>query len=132
MTDLIAGQVQALFCTMTMAIEHIKAGRVRTLAVTTATRAAALADIPPMGDFLPGYEASFWVGFGVPRNTPGEIIQTLNNATNTALADPRIKARISELGSNPFPGSPDEFGRLLAGEIEKWGKVIRTANIKAE
>ena len=85
-----------------------------------------------MGDFLPGYEASFWVGFGAPRNTPIQIIQMLNNEINAALAEPKMKARIAELGSEPLPGSPAEFGKLIAEETEKWGKVIRAANIKPE
>jgi tripartite-type tricarboxylate transporter receptor subunit TctC len=131
-TDLMGGQVQVVFGTTTASIEHIKAGKLRALAVTTARRAEALPDIPPMGDFLPGYEASFWVGFGAPGNTPVQIIQMLNKEINAALAEPKMKARIAELGSEPLPGSPAEFGKLLAEETEKWGKVIRAANIKPE
>jgi tripartite-type tricarboxylate transporter receptor subunit TctC len=126
------GLVQVVFGTTTASIEHIKAGKLRALAVTTARRAEALPDTPPMGDFLPGYEASFWVGFGAPRNTPIQIIQTLNKEINAALAEPKMKARIAELGSEPLPGSPAEFGELIAEETEKWGKVIRAANIKPE
>jgi tripartite-type tricarboxylate transporter receptor subunit TctC len=131
-TDLMGGQVQVVFGTTTASIEHIKAGKLRALAVTTARRAEALPDTPPMGDFLPGYEASFWVGFGAPRNTPVQIIQMLNKEINAALAEPKMKARIAELGSEPLPGSPAEFGKLIADETEKWGKVIRAANIKPE
>jgi len=131
-TDLMGGQVQVVFGTTTASIEHIKAGKLRALAVTTARRAEALPDTPPMGDFLPGYEASFWAGVGAPRNTPIQIIQTLNKEINAALAEPKMKARIAELGSEPLPGSPAEFGKLLAEETEKWGKVIRAANIKPE
>jgi tripartite-type tricarboxylate transporter receptor subunit TctC len=131
-TDLIGGQVQVMFGTTTASIEHIRAGTVRALAVTTATRAEVLPDIPPPSDFLPGYEASFWVGFGASRNTPVEIIQRLNKEVNAALAEPKIKARIAELGSNPLPGSSADFGRLLTQETEKWGKVIRAANIRPE
>jgi tripartite-type tricarboxylate transporter receptor subunit TctC len=131
-TDLIGGQVQVMFGTATATIEHIRAGTVRALAVTTAARAEVLPDIPPLSDFLPSYEASFWVGFGASRNTPVEIIQRLNREVNAALAEPKIKARIAELGSNALPGSPADFGRLLAEETEKWGKVIRAANVKPE
>ena len=131
-TDLMGGQVQVVFGTTTASIEHIKAGKLRALAVTTARRAEALPDTPPMGDFLPGYEASFWAGVGAPRNTPIQIIQTLNKEINAALAEPKMKARIAELGSEPLPGSPAEFGKLIAEETEKWGKVIRAANIKPE
>jgi tripartite-type tricarboxylate transporter receptor subunit TctC len=131
-TDLIGGQVQVMFSTTTASIEHIRAGTVRALAVTTAMRAEVLPDIPGLSEFLPGYEASFWVGFGASRNTPVQIIQRLNKEINAALAEPKIKARIAELGSDPLPGSSADFGRLLAEETEKWGKVIRAANVRPE
>jgi tripartite-type tricarboxylate transporter receptor subunit TctC len=132
MNDLIGGQVQVLFGTPPVAIEHIRAGKVRALAVTTATRAEALPDIPAMSDFLPGYEASFWDGFGVARNTPAEVIETLNTAINAALAEPRMQARFADLGGVALSGSPSDFGKLIAEETNKWGKVIRAANIKPE
>ena len=131
-TDLIGGQVQVMFSTTTASIEHIRAGTVWALAVTTAARAEVLPDIPALSDFLPGYEASFWVGFGASRNTPVQIIQRLNKEINAALAEPKIKARIAELGSDPLPGSSADFSRLLAQETDKWGKVIRAANVKPE
>ena len=132
LTDLLAGQVQVSFPTMPASIEHIRAGRLRALAVTTATRSDALPDIPTVGEFLPGYEASFWYGIGAPRNTPVEVIEKLNKEINASLADPKMKARLAEFGGTPLVGSPAEFGKLIAGDTEKWGKVIRAANIKAE
>ena len=123
LTDLLAGQVQVMFGGLASLIGHIKAGRLRALAVTTATRSDALPDIPTVGEFLPGYEASIWYGVGVPTSTPAEIIGKLNKEINTALAD---------LGGVVLALSPAEFGRLIADETEKWGKVIRAANIKAE
>ena len=132
LTDLLAGQVQVSFPTMPASIEHIRAGRLRALAVTTATRSDALPDIPTVGEFLPGYEASFWYGIGAPRNTPVEVIEKLNKEINASLAEPKMKARLAEFGGTPLVGSPAEFGKLIAGDTEKWGKVIRAANIKAE
>jgi tripartite-type tricarboxylate transporter receptor subunit TctC len=132
MTDLIGGQVQVMFATTTVAIEQVQAGKVLALAVTTTTRAETLPDIPVMSDFLPGYEVSFWVGIGAPKNTPVEIIQKLNNEINAALVDPKTKTRIADLGSTVLSGSPADFSKFVAGETEKWGKVIRTANIKPE
>ena len=102
------------------------------MAVTTAVRSKALPDIPTVGDFVPGYEASGWYGIGAPKNTPAEIVDRLNTEINAALADPKMKARFAELGGTVLPGSPADFGKLLVDEKEKWGKVIRTANIKAE
>jgi tripartite-type tricarboxylate transporter receptor subunit TctC len=132
MTDLIGGQVQLMFDTTQNSIPHIKAGKVRALAVTTAGRSELLPDLPTIGDFVPGYEASGSFGFGAPRNTPAEIIDRLNREINAVLADPRAKARIAELGGEPLAGSPAAYGRLLAEEAEKWGKLVRAANIKVE
>ena len=132
LTDLLGGQVQVMFTSMPSVIEYIRAGRLRALAITTATRSEALPDIPTVGEFLPGYEASFWYGVGVPKNTPAEIVDKLNEAINAGLADPTIKARLADLGGVPMPMSPADFGKLIADETEKWAKVIRAANIKAE
>ena len=130
--DLLGGQVQVVFASPSISIEHIRAGKLRALAVTTATRSAALPDVPTVGDFLPGFEASVWLGIGAPKNTPAEIIEKLNKEVNAALADPKMKARLADLGSTVLGGSPSDFGTLIADETEKWGKVIRAANIKAE
>jgi tripartite-type tricarboxylate transporter receptor subunit TctC len=132
MTDLLGGQVQAIFSTMPPAIGHIKAGKLRALAVTSAMRSPALPDLPTIGDFLPGYEATLLQGLGAPKNVPAEIIDRLNKETNAALADPAMKARLADLGSEPLAMAPADFGRLLADEAEKWAKVIRTANLKPE
>jgi tripartite-type tricarboxylate transporter receptor subunit TctC len=130
LTDLIGGQVQVMFGNMPSSIEHIRAGKLRPLAVTTAARSEALPDLPPVGDFVPGYEASTWQGLGAPGNTPAEIVDKLNKEINAALSDPKIKARLADLGGTVLSGSPADFGRLIAEETEKWGKVIRAANIK--
>jgi tripartite-type tricarboxylate transporter receptor subunit TctC len=132
MTDLISGQVQLMFNTTQASIPHIKAGKVRALAVTTAGRSQLLPDLPTVGDFVPGYESSGSFGFGAPRGTPAEIVEKLNREINAVLADPKARARIAELGGEPLSGSPAEYGRLLAEESEKWGKVVRAANIKVE
>ena len=132
LTDLLAGQVQATFVPVPASIEYVRAGKLRALAVTTTTRSDALPDIPTVGDFVRGYEASGFVGLGAPKNTPAEIIEKLNKEINAALADPKIKARLADLGGTVLPGSPAEFGKLVADETEKWGKVIRAANIKPE
>jgi tripartite-type tricarboxylate transporter receptor subunit TctC len=130
--DLLGGQVQVYFPTTVGSIEYIRAGRLRALAVTTATRSDALPDIPTVAEFVPGYEASFWFGVGAPKSTPVEIVEKLNKEINAGLADPRIKARLADLGGMVRAGSPADFEKLLADETEKWGKVIRAANIKAE
>jgi tripartite-type tricarboxylate transporter receptor subunit TctC len=132
LTDLLAGQVHVMFDAMPSSIEHIRSGKLRPLAVTTMARSDVLPDIPTIGDVLPGFEASTWFGVGAPRNTPPEIVDKLNKEINTGLADPKIKARISDLGGTVLAGSPADFGKLIADETEKWGKVIRAANIKPE
>jgi tripartite-type tricarboxylate transporter receptor subunit TctC len=130
--DLISGQVQAMFDPIASSISHIRAGKVRPLAVTTATRLEVLPDVPTVGDFVPGYEASGWYGLAAPKNTPAEIVARLNAEINAGLADPRMKGLFGDVGAAVLPGSPADFGKLLAEETEKWGKVIRAANIKAE
>jgi tripartite-type tricarboxylate transporter receptor subunit TctC len=132
LTDLLGGQVQVIFGSMPGSIEYIKSGKLRPLAVTTATRSDALPNIPTVGDFVPGYEATEWAGVGVPKNTPGEIINKLNKEINAGLADPKMKARLADLGGTVLPGSPADFGKFIAAETEKWAKVIRAANIKVE
>ena len=132
LTDLLAGQVQALFGTTSLSIEYIRAGKLRPLAVTTATRWEALPGIPTVGEFVPGYEASAWFGIGAPTGTPAEIVNKLNKEVNAALDDPKMKARLADFGGTPLPGSPAQFGKLIAEETEKWGKVIRAANIKPQ
>ena len=132
MTDLIGGQVQVYFSTISESIEYIRAGRLRALAVATATRSQVLPDIPTLGEFVPGYEASGWQGIGAPKNTPTDIIDKLNKDINACIADPKLKARLADLGTTPLAGSPADFAKLIADETEKWSKVIRTANIKAE
>ena len=131
-TDLLGGQVQVMFLIISASIEHIKAGKLRPLAVTSAARSEALPDVPTVGEFVPGYESSVWFGVGAPKNTPAEIVDKLNKEINTGLADPAIKARLDRLGITVFAGSPAGFGKFIAEETEKWGKVIRTANIKPE
>jgi tripartite-type tricarboxylate transporter receptor subunit TctC len=130
--DLLGGQVQVYFGGPLALIEYIRTGRLRPLAVTSATRSNALPDIPSLSEFLPGYEADDWKGIGAPKDTPVEIIAKLHEEINAALADPKIKARLADLGGTPLPGSSADFGRFIAAETEKWGKVIRAANIKAE
>ncbi|MBN9086577.1 MAG: tripartite tricarboxylate transporter substrate binding protein [Reyranella sp.] len=130
--DLMAGQVQVIFAPVSEAIQHVKAGKLRALAVTTAKRLDVLPDLPPIGDFLPGYEASGFAGIGVPKNTPPEIIDRLNKEINAALADARIKERIVELGGTVIGGSAAEFGTIISEATEKWAKVIKVAGIKAE
>ncbi len=132
LTDLLGGQVQLLFANPTQSIQHIGAGKLRALAITTATRSEALPDIPTVGESVPGYEASSFFGFGAPRNTPAEIINKLNKEIDAGLADPKIKARLADLDGTVLGGSPADFGKLVAEETEKWGKVIRAANIKPE
>jgi tripartite-type tricarboxylate transporter receptor subunit TctC len=132
LTDLLAGQVQVFFPPMVVPIGQVRAGKLRALAVTTAARSEVLPDIPALGEFVPGYEASVWFGLGAPNGTPAEIIDKLNKETNAALADPKIKARIAESGGNALAGSPADFGKLVADDTEKWGTLIRAANIKPE
>jgi tripartite-type tricarboxylate transporter receptor subunit TctC len=132
LTDLLGGQVQVMFDVMASSIEYIRTDKLRALAVTTATRQEILPDIPTVGEFVAGYEASGWAGIGAPRNTLAEIIDKLNKEINAALADPKIKARLADLGSTALALSPADFGKLVAAETEKWGKVIRTANIKPD
>jgi tripartite-type tricarboxylate transporter receptor subunit TctC len=131
-TDLLAGQMQVSFDVMPTTIEYVRTGKLRALAVTTAVRSPALPDIPAVGDFVPGYEASSWHGLGVPRNTPAEIVNKLNKEINAGLAETKISARLAGLGGMPMPMTPAEFGKLIAEETEKWAKVIRAANIKPE
>jgi tripartite-type tricarboxylate transporter receptor subunit TctC len=121
-----------MFPSIVSSIEYVRAGRLRALAVTTATRSETLPNLPTMGEFVPGYEASFWYGVGAPKATPAEIVEKLNKEINAALADPKIKVRLADLGSTPLVGSPADFGKLIAEETEKWGKVIRAANLKAD
>ena len=130
--DLIGGQVQAMFDPLVSSIGHIRAGKLRPLAVTTATRLEVLPDIPTVGDFVPGFEASGWQGIAAPRNTPTEIVERLNREVNAGLADPNLKARLADLGAIVLAGSPADFKKHIAEEVEKWGKVIRAANIKPE
>jgi tripartite-type tricarboxylate transporter receptor subunit TctC len=132
LTDLLAGQVQVIFDSVPNSIAHIRAGRLRALATTTATRLEALPDIPTVSETVPGYEASALAGVGAPRATPPEIIATINREINAALADPKMRTRLADLGGTPIPGSPDDYGRMLAAEIEKWAKVVRTAHIKLD
>jgi tripartite-type tricarboxylate transporter receptor subunit TctC len=132
LTDLLGGQVQVMFPTTVSSIEYIRAGRLRALAVNSATRSDALPDVPTVGEFLPGYEASGWSGIGAPRNTPAKIVDKLNTEINATLADPNMKARLADLGGDVLALSPADFGKLIADETEKWGKVIRAANIKPE
>ena len=132
LTDLLGGQVEVIFSTFPAAIEYIKAGKLRALAVTTATRFDAAPDIPTVADFVPGFETSQWYGIAAPKNVAPEIIARLNREINSGLADAKVNERLADLGGVPMPMTPSEFGKLIADETEKWGKVIRTANIKPE
>ena len=132
LTDLLGGQVQVAFSTMPPAIGYIKAGKLRALAVTSPARFEALPEVPAMAEYLPDYEASLLTGFGAPRDTPADIIAVLNKETNSALADPKIKAQLAALGNTVLPGSPADFGKLIAEEDDKWAKVVKFANIKPE
>jgi tripartite-type tricarboxylate transporter receptor subunit TctC len=132
LSDLLGGHLQVTFVSVTQSIDFIKAGKLRALAITSATRAEALSDIPTMTEFEPDYEASFWTGLGAPKNTPAEIIDKLNKEINAALAHPKIKAQLADLGGTVLPGSPADFGELIAAETEKWGKVIKFAGITAD
>ena len=132
LTDLIAGQVHIYFTALPEAIEHIRAGRIRALAVTTTARSEVLRDIPSVSEILPGFEASFWAGLGAPLGTSIEIVDKLNKEINAALGDPKIKARLAGLGGTVLSGTPADFGKLIADETEKWAKVIKFAGIKPE
>ena len=129
--DLLSGQVQISFDNLQSSMPHVRAGTLRALAVTTSTRSDALPELPPVSDFVPGYEASTWNAVCAPKNTPAEIVDRLNRDINLGLADPRLKARLAEMGAWALPGSPADLAKLIADEIEKWGKVVRAGNIKA-
>jgi tripartite-type tricarboxylate transporter receptor subunit TctC len=131
-TDLLAGQVQVYFATLPSATEYIKAGNLRALAVTSASRSRALPDIPALAEFVPGFEATIWTGLNAPRNTPADIVDRLNREINTALADPAMVARITELGATPLPGSPADYAKLVASDTEKWGKVVQMSGATAQ
>jgi len=132
LVDLLGGQVQVMFATMSSSIEYVRSGKLRALAVTTATRSPVLPDIPTVAEFVPGYESSFWTGVGAPKNTPAEIVDKLNKEINAALADSKMKTRLAELGATALPGSPADFGKLLADETEKSAKVVKFAGVKAD
>jgi len=132
LTDLIAGQVQVMFDNLPTCAEHVKSGKLRGLAVTSTTRSEVLPDLPTVADFLPGYEASAWYGIGAPKGTPAEIVDRLNKTVNEILADPKVKAKFSEYGAILLPGSAADFGKLLADETEKWGKVVKFAGAKVD
>jgi tripartite-type tricarboxylate transporter receptor subunit TctC len=132
LTDLLAGQVQVIFSSPTSSIEYIRTGKLRALAVTTATRSAAMPDIPTIGDFVPGYETSQWYGIGAPKNAPAEVVDKLNGEINAALADPKMKARLADLGGTMLPGSPADFGKFIADETEKWAKVVKFSGARAD
>ncbi len=132
LTDMISGQVQVMFDNVPTSIEFIRAGKLRALAVTTATRSEVLPDLPTVGDFVPGYEASAWYGVGVPKGTPDDIIDKLNKEINAILADPKAKARLADLGASLLAGSPADFGKLVADETEKWGKVVKFSGAKPD
>jgi tripartite-type tricarboxylate transporter receptor subunit TctC len=131
-TGMIGGQVQVLFDAVPSSLAHIQSGALRALAVTTPSRSSVLPDLPTVGDTVPGYEASTWFGVGVPKGTPTEVIEKLNREINAGLADPTVKARLAEVGTSVFLGAPADFGKFIVAETEKWGKVIRAANIKPE
>jgi tripartite-type tricarboxylate transporter receptor subunit TctC len=131
-TDLIGGQIQVYIGTLPASVEYVRAGSVRALAVTSATRSPALPNIPSMGEFLPGYEASIWNGVNAPKNTPAEIVRKLNSEINVVIADPKFKARLAELGATPLPGSPAEYAKLVVDETEKWGRVVKLAGARPD
>ena len=132
LTDLLAGQVQVMFDNLPTCAEHVKSGKLRGLAVTSTTRSDVLPDLPPLADFLPGYEASAWYGIGAPKGTPAEVVERLNKAVNEILADPKVKAKFAEYGAMLIPGSAADFGKLLADETEKWGKVVKFSGAKVD
>jgi tripartite-type tricarboxylate transporter receptor subunit TctC len=132
LVDLLGGQVQVMFASMSSSIGYVRAGKLRALAVTIATRTPVLPDLPTVAEFVPGYEFSFWTGIGAPRNTPAEIVDKLNTEINAALVDPKIKARLAQWGASALPGSPVDFGKPIAKETEKWGKVVKFVGVKAD
>ncbi len=132
LTDLLGGQVQVMFDNLPSSIGHIQAGRLRALAVTTATRAKALPDVPAVAETVPGYEASAWFGMAVPKGTPRDIVEKLNHEVNAALADPAMQAKLAELGGTLIPGTPEDFGKLIADETDKWAKVVKASGATAE
>jgi tripartite-type tricarboxylate transporter receptor subunit TctC len=132
LADLLGGQVQAMFASMPATLEFVRADKLRALGVTIATRSPALPDVPSIGEFLPGFDASVYYGIGAPKDTPAEIVDRLNKEINAGLADPQLKARLTDLGSMVLPGSPADFGKFIANETDKWAKVVKFANIKAE
>jgi tripartite-type tricarboxylate transporter receptor subunit TctC len=132
LTDMLGGQVQLTFDNMPSSIEHIKAGKLRALGVTTATRSSELPDVPTVADTVPGYEASAFFGLGVPKGTPKEIVDLINKLVNEALKDPKMQAKLKDLGGIPLPGSAADFGKILASETAKWEKVVRAANLSVE
>jgi len=132
LTDMLGGQVQVMFDNLPTSIEYIRAGKLRPLAVTSATRSELLPEVPTVADFVPGYESSAWYGVGAPKNTPVEIIDRLNKEINAVLADPRMKTRVADMGATLVAGSPAEFGKLVADETEKWGKVVKFSGAKAD
>jgi tripartite-type tricarboxylate transporter receptor subunit TctC len=132
LSDMLAGQVQIVFTSIPASIEFVKTGKLRALAITTTTRASQMPDVPPLGDFLPGYESSLWTGIGLPRNTPAEIVSKLNREINAALEDPKFKARLADFGGISLAGPPADFGKLIAGEIEKWAKVVKSSGMTPE
>jgi tripartite-type tricarboxylate transporter receptor subunit TctC len=132
LTDLLGGQVQVLFATTPGTSDYIATGKLRALAVTTASRIAMLPDLPPVGDFVPGYESSQWYGLGAPAKTSADIVATLNREINAAFADAKMKSRFADIGGEPLTGTPDEFGKFIAGETEKWGKVVKFTGMKPE
>jgi tripartite-type tricarboxylate transporter receptor subunit TctC len=132
MVDLMGGQLQVMFNTMSASLQYVRAGKLRAIGVATKTRQAALPDVPTVAEFVPGYEASFWSGITAPKGTSTEIVEKLNNAVNAALENPQVKARLADWDATALAGSPADFAEFVADETEKWGKVIRAANIKAE
>jgi tripartite-type tricarboxylate transporter receptor subunit TctC len=132
LTDLLGGQVQVLFATTPGTSDYIATGKLRALAVTTAARIAMLPDLQPVGDFVPGYESSQWYGLSAPAKTAADIVATLNREINAAFADAKMKSRFADIGGEPLTGTPDEFGKFIAGETEKWGKVVKSTGMKPE
>jgi tripartite-type tricarboxylate transporter receptor subunit TctC len=132
LTDLLGGQVQVMFDIMPSSIEHIRSGKLRALAVTTVARSEAFPDLPTVGDFVPGYEASAWLGVGAPRNTPADIVEKLNKEINAGLSDPKMKARLADLGGTVLVGSPADFGKLIVAETEKWARVVKLSGARPD